>query len=105
MGLNDLITHEDPYHIHKSLGAFVIAHYFYQFNYYYYYETMELTFINMLPHLLLHISSFVFSSHNRMLTEKLAMFIWEELRLHSMILLIDRCFLYCFQITEYYLFF
>lgn len=60
MGLSDLITDEDPYHIHKSLGAFVIAHYFYQFIYYYHYQTMELTFINMLPHLLLHISSFVF---------------------------------------------
>lgn len=93
MGLSDLITHEDPYHIHKSLGAFVIAHYFYQFIYYYHYQTMELTFINMLPHLLLHISSFVFRVlHNRMLTEKLAMFIWEELRFHSMIFAYRSCF-------------
>ena len=93
MGLSDLITHEDPYHIHKSLGGFVIAHYFYQFIYYYHYQTMELTFINMLPHLLLHISSFVFRVlHNRMLTEKLAMFIWEELRLHSMIFAYRSCF-------------
>ena len=94
MGLNELITNEDPYHIHKSLGFYVLLHYFYQFYYFFNFNKMDLSPLNLLPHIALHLSSFVFKvlSRRSLSAERTSMFIWEELRLHSMIFSYRSCF-------------
>ena len=92
MGINELITNEDYFHIHKSLGIYVIFHYFYQYIHYFVYGGMNLHVWNMLPHMGLHLSSFMFHVlHKRIMSQKMAMFIWEELRLHSMIFAFRAC--------------
>lgn len=85
-----LITHEDPFHIHKTMGIYCLFHFVYQFFYYFTFHTMNLNTLNMLPHILLHITSFVFKvldkrpvTGDNKIVKKMAMFIWEELRLHS----------------------
>lgn len=89
--LSSLITKEDPLHIHKSLGIYCLLHYVYQFLYYYNYGTMNLHLLNIIPHILLHFSSFIFRvldkrpvTEDNKIVKKMAMFIWEELRLHSL---------------------
>lgn len=86
MGINELITNDDYLHIHKSFGLFVLSHFFIQTLFYLYYRQVYLYHWNLLPHIALHISSFLFNvlkyrNHSKTMT----MFIWEELRLHSMI--------------------
>lgn len=87
MALNDLITREDPYHIHKSLGAYVLLHFMYQYYCYFAYGKMFLNVWNLIPHFALHISSFIFHVlETRIVSQNVtSMFIYEELRLHSMI--------------------
>ena len=92
MVFKKLIMHEDPMHIHKTMGIYCLSHFVYQFTYYYYYQTMNLHVFNMLPHILLHITSFVFKvlekrpvTEDNKIVKKMAMFIWEELRLHSLL--------------------
>lgn len=87
MGLTDLITKEDPFHIHKTFGAYVLLHFIYQYFCYFKYGEMYLNIWVLLPHFGLHISSFIFHVlHKHVLSsDKTSMFIWEELRLHSMI--------------------
>lgn len=88
-----LITQEDSFHIHKSLGIYVLCHYCFQFVYYTIYGNMNLNLWNMLPHIGLHLSSFIFKViKKRIMTKQMAMFIWEELRLHSLIFSFRACF-------------
>lgn len=100
MGLSDLITTEDPFHIHKTLGAYVLLHYIYQYSCYFIYGSMNLNVWNMAPHMALHISSFVFNVLQKhvLSSDKTAMFIWEELRLHSMIFAFRACMSILFPI-------
>lgn len=92
MGLTQLITHEDYFHIHKSLGIYVLFHYFYQYINYFAYEGMNLNALNIIPHMGLHLSSFIFDVlQKRIMSKQMAMFIWEELRLHSMIFAFRAC--------------
>lgn len=92
MGLSELVTHEDPYYLHKTFGVCVLCNFFYQFYLYYFYGIMYLNIYTMLPHLALHITSFIFKVlPTRVLSEKTAMFIWEELRLHSMVFAYRSC--------------
>jgi hypothetical protein len=91
--LNKLITKEDPYNIHKGLGLFCIINYLFQ--YYSYFTTGEviLNVYTLLPHIFLHISSFIFKVLSKRGTEsKLSMFIWEELRLHALVFAWRACF-------------
>ena len=71
--IKKLITKEDPYFLHKSMGIFSLLHFFYQFGCFAYYGRMYLHWIYILPHILLHVSSFIFhvldkrpvSDHNK----------------------------------------
>tara|TARA_Y100000389_G_C17429838_1_gene501866 strand:+ start:1001 stop:1810 length:810 start_codon:yes stop_codon:yes gene_type:complete len=89
---NKLITHEDPYHLHKTLGVYVLAHFLFQYTYYFINGNMILNEINILPHVGLHLSSFIFSVLKKRQMGTMGMFIWEELRLHSMIFASRGCF-------------
>lgn len=89
---NKLITHEDPYHLHKTFGVYVLAHFLFQYTYYFINGNMILNEINMLPHVGLHLSSFIFSVLKKRQMGTMGMFIWEELRLHSMIFASRACF-------------
>lgn len=87
-----LITHEDPYHVHKSMGIYCLLNFVFQLVYYICYKEMILNWMVMTPHILLHATSFIFKVLNRRpvtndnkIISKMSMFIWEELRLHSMI--------------------
>ena len=84
--IQKLVTPEDPYHIHKTCGLYVLMNFIYQYYLFFTTLTMNLTPLILLPHALLHVSSFMFKvlSH-RGRTKALNMFIWDELRLHSCI--------------------
>ena len=60
MALSDLITKEDPFHIHKTFGAYVLLHFAYQYLCYFIYGRMYLNIWNLLPHFVLHLTSFIF---------------------------------------------
>ena len=55
-----LITDEDPFHIHKSMGIYCLCNFIIQLTFYLLYRKMYLSPIVMVPHILLHITSFVF---------------------------------------------
>tara|TARA_Y100000816_G_C26007466_1_gene526594 strand:+ start:253 stop:1062 length:810 start_codon:yes stop_codon:yes gene_type:complete len=93
MGFNELITNEDPYYLHKFFGFFVLINYIYQFSNFFLYNSVNLNTWSILPHLFLHYSSFIFKVlPYRIQTKQTEMFIWEELRLHSMIFASRACF-------------
>lgn len=86
MGLKDLITHEDKYHLHKIFGMCVLTNYFLQYLCYFMYGKMYLSLYSLWFHLSLHYTSFFFNVlSSRNLNKQLSMFIWEELRVHSLI--------------------
>jgi hypothetical protein len=86
MGLSSLITNEDNYNLHKLFGMYVLLHYSFQYVHYFAFGYMILNKWNMIPHIGLHMSSFIFNVlQRRIMNTKMAMFIWEELRMHSMI--------------------
>ncbi len=107
MGISELITHEDSFHVHKTFGLYVIIHYIYQFTCYFKYGYVNLHFLNILPHMLLHMTSFIFNVlQKRIMSKQMAMFIWEELRLHSMIFAYRACFCILFpQLRVPFIFF
>ena len=91
--VDKLVTHEDPYYLHKSLGLFCLVNYFVQFYFYFNYNTTYLNVYTITPHILLHLSSFIFTVLKKRPTESIVnMFIWEELRLHSLIFAWRSCF-------------
>ena len=101
--MNKLITHEDPYHIHKTLGLYCIGNYIYQYYLYFTRGYILLNTYTITPHILLHFSSFIFKVLNKRTTEsKLSMFIWEELRLHAMIFSCRACFAILFPNYSYW---
>ena len=57
---NKLVTHEDPYHIHKIFGIYCIINYSIQYYTYFLYNTYNLNTYVIIPHILLHITSFIF---------------------------------------------
>lgn len=100
-----LITHEDPYYLHKSLGVYCLLNYGYQFYLYFTDREPILNFYTILPHILLHGSSFIFKVlDKRPVESRLTMFIWKEQRLHSLIFAWRACFAilfinYCYFFT------
>lgn len=81
-----LFTHEDPYFIHKGLGFLCLLNYVAQFYMYFAHGTYYLNVYTIAPHVLLHCSSFIFKVLAKRPTESLLnMFIWEELRIHSLL--------------------
>ena len=98
-----LITDEDPFHIHKSMGIYCICNFIIQLTYYLLYRKMYLSPIVMIPHILLHITSFVFKvlakrpvTQDNKIISKMSMFIWEELRIHSLIFGLRSAFIVIF---------
>lgn len=97
--LDKLITDEDPFHIHKLHGIYCLCNYFFQFTNYYYHKTMILNPYILAPHIMLHVTSFVFQVLSRRpvtndgkIISKMSMFIWSELRLHSLLFGWRSCF-------------
>lgn len=87
-----LITHEDPYFIHKAPGIYCLCNFLYQQLYYVFNKSMNLSTIILLPHFFLHISSFMFNVLPfRTFNNRSNMFIWNELRIHSMIFSYRSC--------------
>jgi hypothetical protein len=90
--VNKLITKEDPYFIHKACGIYCIFNYFIQFYFYFMYNTIYLNYIILIPHILLHVTSFIFHVLSKRPTQvKGNMFIWEELRIHSLLFALRPC--------------
>jgi len=98
--IKKLFTHEDKFYIHKSLGILCLGNYFYQLSSYFFYNENNLHIITLLSHILLHMSTFIFKVLTiRPVQSKLNMFIWEELRLHSMIFAYRA--LFCLLLPKY----
>jgi hypothetical protein len=98
-----LITDEDPYHIHKSMGIYCLLNFVFQLVYYMCYREMILNWMVMIPHVMLHMTSFIFKvldkrpvTNDNKIISKMSMFIWEELRLHSMIFGLRSCLIIMF---------
>lgn len=86
MTISNLNTNADILHFHKICGVYVAFNFIYQYISYLITGIMILSIWNLIPHFLLHISSFSFYVlKKRSITQKLHMFIWEELRLQSLI--------------------
>lgn len=84
--LNKLITNEDPFHFHKSIGMFVLINFIFQTGYFFIYKEMILNYYILAPHFLLNISSLMFKVlSKRPVAKRMNMFIWEELRLHALV--------------------
>ena len=91
--LKKLFTHEDPYFIHKGLGFLCLANYVAQFYMYFAHGTYYLNVYTIAPHILLQGSAFIFKVLAKRPTESmLNMFIWEELRIHSLLFAWRACF-------------
>jgi hypothetical protein len=96
--IQKLVTHEDPYYIHKSIGLICLANYFVQFYMYFAYNVYYLNIYTISPHIFLHLSSFIFTVLiKRPVESKLNMFIWEELRIHSLLFAWRSCFSILFE--------
>ena len=92
MSLSNLFTKADIYHFHKICGAYVAFNFVYQYMSYLITGTMIFNEWNLIPHFLLHISSFSFHVlRSRSVKQKLHLFVWEELRLHSLVFAYRGC--------------
>ncbi len=92
MLIKKLFTHEDPFNIHKTMGILCLCNFVFQLSSYFYNRKMYLYQNVLIPHFLLNVTSFVFTvlkkrpvTEDGKITKKMAMFIWEELRVHSLI--------------------
>ena len=101
--IEKLVTHEDPFHIHKCMGIYCLSNFIFQLFYYFLYGEMRLSPIVMTPHILLHITSFAFKvlakrpvTEDNKIISKMSMFIWEELRIHSLIFGLRSAFIVIF---------
>ncbi len=84
--MNKLITHEDPYHIHKICGIYSILNYIFQLTMYFAFGRFYLNFYTLLPNILLPATSFFFKVlSKRPIGSKMSMFIWKELQIHSLL--------------------
>ena len=100
--IHKLITHEDIFHVHKTLGVFVLTHYIYRFYNVIFYNTTLLdkdsnTPYYILGHLLLSGSSLIYKLPQNRVNGK--PIIYPEFRAHSILfayrsLLSTLCFYY-----------
>ncbi len=98
-----LVTHEDPFHIHKTMGIYCLSNFLFQLSYYFLYREMILSTFVMIPHILLHVTSFAFRvlqkrpvTQDNKIISKMSMFIWEELRIHSFLFGLRSAFIIIF---------
>jgi hypothetical protein len=92
-----LITHDDPYNLHKSLGIFALFSFFYRYGYIYlttgslgFADSNKFAWLTMLLHTALAFSSIIFSVPAKRIDAK-PMVIYEEYRQHA-IVFTSRCF-------------
>ena len=84
--ISKLFTNEDHLNVHKIFGSLVLINYIFQYMNYLIFNETYLNFITLIPHFLVHYTSFQFNVlRERARNKVMAMFIWEELRAHSMI--------------------
>ena len=84
--MNKLFTSDDKFNIHKLTGLYCICNFGFQFFNYFLYNKHYLNIYTITPHILLHLTTFFFHVlQYRPNSSKMSMFIWEELRFHSMI--------------------
>lgn len=102
------ITMEDPMHIHKFFGIYCLLNYIVQFYHYFTYRSMVLNVCTILPHICLHMSSFIFKvlqkrpvTEENKIVSKMSMFIWEELRIHSLVFGSRSCLIILFPEQAY----
>jgi hypothetical protein len=77
--LERLFTESDKYNVHKLLGLYCILNYIRVLVF-----QGDISTASLVPHILLHVSSFIFHVLEQRRTDsKLNFFIWEEMRLHS----------------------
>tara|TARA_B100002051_G_scaffold276209_1_gene323226 strand:+ start:2070 stop:2900 length:831 start_codon:yes stop_codon:yes gene_type:complete len=90
--VDKLVTNEDPLHLHKLLGAYVLLHFCVQLGLYACTRTMYLTPMLIWPHIALHASSFAFKVLPKRPAEgRGRMFVWQELRAHAGIFAMRQC--------------
>lgn len=80
-----LITKEDPYYIHKICGISCILSYIFHLIQFAIYGYNDFNIIVPFIHMSLHATTYIFHVLKKRGTKTMAMFIWEELRLHSLI--------------------
>ena len=91
--MRKLVTHEDPFHIHKSMGIYCLSNLF-QLSYYLFVSRNEIvcfcydsTYFYYMSHLLFFkVLRKRPVTHDNKIISKMSMFIWEELRIHSFLL-------------------
>ena len=87
-----LVTKEDPYHVHKTLGIACFLHYLYQFSRYtlgYPILTSPFTVVFAIClHLSLNLSSFIFRVPKLRFTKPI---IWNEFRAHNLLFVFRSC--------------
>lgn len=102
--IQKLFTHEDPLNIHKIFGITCLCNYFLQYYFYFRYRQPLLNFFTISPHLLLNASSFIFVVlRKRPIENKMNMFIWEELRIHSLLFAWRACLCILFPLHKLYI--
>lgn len=84
--MNKLVTHEDPYHIHKICGIYSILNYIFQLTIYFVFGVSYLNGYTLFFHFMLPATSFFFKVlSKRPVGSKMSMFIWKELQIHSLL--------------------
>ena len=100
MILSKLITHEDKFHIHKTMGLLTLTNFIFQTIHYFAYQ--KLYYINqyIFIHIFLHMTSFIFRYCQNVpkAGDKNENVYLGKLRLHSMIFAYRACFNF---ISEY----
>jgi hypothetical protein len=100
-----LITHEDPYHLHKTLGIACLCNFLYRYMIHLPlygtlgYETVTpFNTATIIGHLMLSSSSMIFKVLSRRLPKK-PLLIYEEYRLHTIIFTLRGCIPYLLAAT------
>ncbi len=105
--LSKLFTTEDNFNIHKSLGFLTLMNFFIQSINFIFFGNMFYIEYLIGIHLMLHLTSFIFNvlpSRPKNGT-RMNMFIWEELRMHSMIFAYRACFCIIYpELAKYIIF-
>ena len=94
--MSALVTNEDPCHVHKTMGICCLANFAAQMVLYAL-DAPRLSVGTLAPHMLLPLTSFVFKVlPKRVVGNRMSMFIWSELRLHTAIFSLRACLVILF---------
>lgn len=100
-----LVTHEDPYHLHKTLGITCLMNFAYRYLYHFptygslgYEEITTFNTMTMVAHMMLSSSSLIFNVLRVRLPKK-PLLIYEEYRLHTILFTLRGCAPYLYEAT------